>query len=435
MSEWKEPVRSSARALLAAALVCAAPVSDAAELRVGFGTSPLPARVDGAMGGFGSLITRRGEGTLDPPEARALVLEQGELRVAIVALDIVIARPNVRDDVLEQVAGLDLDLLALVATHSHSGPGGYIPGFIAARVTAGEYDPKQPARLARAAAKALERAVTDLAPARLSSGNSPLALARNRRYADVGAEDELAVLRADFADGREPVVLFAYGAHASLITARNHLYSADWPGAARRALAAKGWRAIYVPGPLGDQEPDVDSGFWPSVETEFAVTAEYGRSIAAAVQAEAESQTPLPDAELSALERWVEPPPVEVRPFCVLWWTKPIVSSSIADFLSKRVPIQVVRAGNAELLLLPAEPGAATGEDIRRTIPAQRTRFVVSHVNDWVGYVADPLSYERGGYEACFSFYGPGMASWLTRQSSDTVELLDARDAESEAGR
>jgi hypothetical protein len=56
-------------------------------------------------------------------------------------------------------------------------------------------------------------------------------------------------------------------------------------------------------------------------------------------------------------------------------------------------------------------------------------------VNDWVGYVADPLSYERGGYEACFSFYGVGMASWLTQQSSESVELLDAREAESEAGR
>jgi hypothetical protein len=151
------------------------------------------------------------------------------------------------------------------------------------------------------------------------------------------------------------------------------------------------------------------------------------------VKTAAESLTPQPDAELSALERWVDPPAVEVRPFCVLWWTKPLVSSSIARFLSKRVPFQVVRAGNAELLLLPAEPGVVTGEDIRKTIPAQRTRFVVSHVNDWVGYVADPKSYERGGYEACFSFYGPGMASWLTKQSSETVGLLDARDAESEA--
>ena len=434
-------MRRSARALLAAALLCVAPVSGAAELRVGFGSSPLPARIDGAMGGFGGLITRRGEGTLDPPEARALVLEQGELRIAIVALDIVIARPNVRDDVLEQVAGLDLDLLALVATHSHSGPGGYIPGFLAARVTAGEYDPKQPARLARATAKALERAVLDLAPARLSSGNSLLALARNRRHKEAGAETELAVLRADFADGREPVVLFAYGAHASLITARNHLYSADWPGAARAALAEKGWRSIYVPGPLGDQEPDVDFGFWPTVETERAVATEYGRAVAAAVQTEAESLTPQPDAALSALERWVEPPPVEMRPFCVLWWTHPLVRGSIAEFLSKRVPIQVVRAGDAELLLLPAEPGTATGREIRQTIPAQRTRFVVSHVNDWVGYVADPMSYERGGYEACFSFYGPGMAGWLTRQSSETVDLLDVRglgdlrDAQPEARR
>jgi len=422
-------VRPSARVLLAAALVLAAPAAGAEELRAGFGSASLPARVDGAMGGFGGLTTRRAEGTLDPPEARALVLERGELRVAIVALDIVIARPNLRDALLEEVAPLGFDLLAVIATHTHSGPGGYIPGYVAERLTAGEYDPKQPALLAHAAARALDRAVADLATARLASGNAPLTLARNRRFADGATENELAVLRADFADGRAPIVLFAYGAHASIVTSGSRLYSADWPGAAREQLAANGWRAIYLPGPLGDQEPDVDFGFWPSLDSEREIAKDYGHAIAGAVQSAADSLAPQADAELSALERWVESPPVQVRRFCALWWTKPLVSGSIDRFLSTRVPFQVLRAGNAELLFVPAEPGAAVGLDLRAGIPAPRTRFVVVHANDWLGYVVDPQSYARGSYEACLSFHGSGMAHWLVLQSTNAIDLLDARDA------
>ena len=400
----------------------------AAELRAGLGVASLPARVGGAMGGFGGLTTRRAGGTLDPPQARAVVLEQGELRVAIVALDIVIPRPNLRDALLEDVAPLGFDLLALVATHTHSGPGGYLPGFLAERVTGGEFDPEQPARLARAAALALKRAVADLAPAKLASGHATLRLARNRRFANGATDDQLPVLRADFADGRAPIIVFAYGAHASLLSPRGGLYSADWPGAARAALEAKGWRALYLPGPLGDQEPKVDLGFWPSVATERTKTTEYGSAVANAVVTEAESLTPLPDAPLAALERWVEPPEVQLRRFCPLWWAKPLVSGTVDSFISKRVPMQVVRAGDAELLFLPAEPGASTGIELRAGTPVRRTRFVVDHANDWLGYVVDAQAFERGGYEACFSFFGPGMAQWLTTQANETIGLLDARD-------
>ena len=422
------PDLSAALGTLVAALLLAATPARAAELRAGLGVSPLPTPVGGAMGGFGGLVTRRAEGTLDPPQARALVLEQGELRVAIVALDIVIPRPNLRDALLEQVAGLDVDLLALVATHTHSGPGGYLPGFLAERVTGGEYDPEQPARLARAAASALELAVADLAPASIASGHAPLELARNRRFADGATDDQLPVLRLDFADGRAPIVVFAYGAHASLLSPQSDLYSADWPGAARASLEAKGWRPLYLAGPLGDQEPNVDLGFWPSVETERAKTSEYGDAIASAVLGVAESIAPQSDAPLEALERWVEPPEVALRRFCALWWTKPFVTGTVDAFLSKRVPLQVVRAGEAEFLFLPAEPGASTGAALRAGTPAQRTRFVVDHANDWLGYVVDEQSFERGGYEACFSFFGPGMAQWLTVQANETIGLLDARD-------
>jgi len=60
--------------------------------------------------------------------------------------------------------GGGIDLLALVATHTHSGPGGYLQGFIPERFTAGAYDPAMPARLAHAAAQAVKRGVADLAP-------------------------------------------------------------------------------------------------------------------------------------------------------------------------------------------------------------------------------------------------------------------------------
>jgi hypothetical protein len=267
----------------------------------------------------------------------------------------------------ERRALLDVDVLALVATHTHSGPGGYLPGWLPARLTAGDYDPEMPGRLAHAAAEAVKRAVADLAPARLASRNAPLALARNRRYADGPSDGELALLRADFSDGRTPIVLFNYGVHATVLSPRNHLLSADWPGAARAELAANGFRAIFVPGPLGDQEPAIDLGYWNDDAQERAAMRDFGVKMAQAVLVEARAATPGADpSELAALERWVDVPAPQFRSFCALWWLSPAVGSTLEEFVSKRVPFQAIRAGNAELATVPAEPdpnnpGASAG--------------------------------------------------------------------------
>ena len=223
-------------------------------------------------------------------------------------------------------------------------------------------------------------------------------------------------------------MLFVYGVHATALSPRNHLLSADWPGAAREELAANGFRAIFVPGPLGDQEPAIDLGYWNDDAQERAAMADFGKKMAHAVEIEAKAATPGSDpAELAALERWVDTPKPQLRTFCSLWWLSPFVDSSLEEFVSKRVPFQAIRAGNAELATVPAEPGAAVGVELRKRLPRERTPFVIAHANDWLGYVVDPETYRRGGYEACLDLLGPETASWLVDSAAETARLLDER--------
>ena len=419
--------RARASALGAAALLALAAGARADGLRAGFGTAPLPVRTGESMGGYGGLSTRRADGVLDPPEARALVLEDSGARVGIVALDVVIARPSLRELVVDGTRDLHLDWLALVATHTHSGPGGYLPGWLSERLTAGEFEPNMPGALAHAASQALALAVRDLAPATLSSGNAVVRLARNRRFADGANESELALLRADFAGARPPVLLFEFGVHATVLSADNHQLSADWPGVARSELAAAGWRALFVPGPLGDQEPAVDLPALASLDEERAALVEFGHRFAREADAAARALAPAVPAPLVSVERWVDTPPPQLRSFCSLWWLSPLVSSSLDAFVSKRVPFQGLRAGGAELVTVPAEPISAVGSAIRAVLPTGRTRFVVAHANDWLGYVVDPPTYERGGYESCLCLFGAGTSKWLIDSAAATVRALDLR--------
>lgn len=425
--------RSSRIALLLALLAVRAlepSPAHAGELRAGLGVAALPAPPGGPLGGYGGLLDRRAEGKLDPPEARALVLEQAEQRVGLVSIDVVIAHASLREDLRAAAAPLGVQLLLLVATHTHSGPGGYLQGWLAERVTAGRFDPAAREGIAQAAALALSRAVDDLAPAVASSAEVELAQARNRRFPGGPHETSLPVLRLDFADGRAPAVIFAYGAHPTLLSPRSRDYSADYVGTARAALAARGWRALFLPGPLGDQAPTAEE--WPSeVAAQRAQTHAVGARVAEAVAAAlALARSGSRAAEpLSAVERWSEAPAVRVRRFCALWWLAPLARSSLDGFLSSRVPFAAISVGGASLAAVPAEPTAELGAAIRSEIGGGRTRFAIAHAGDWIGYAVTPEAWQAGTYEACLSLYGPDFGPWLVEQVRQTLRLLDSRRA------
>jgi hypothetical protein len=368
---------------------------------------------------------------LDPPEARALVLAKDGLRVALVSMDLVVIRPALRKELGDAVPDLDLDALILVATHTHSGPGGYMPGRLPARIVAGSYQPGISRGLVLAAQQALRRAVEDLAPAHVVAGSAELGLARNRRDSDGPHETSLPFVRIDFPGEQRPILLFAYGAHPVVLSPKSQAYSADYVGATRAWLASHGWRSLFLPGPLGDQEPKSELGpLWPrDVGKQRAQVVEIGAVLAEAVQRRA-LELPAPDfatnsdVRLAAVHNWIDLPEARIRRFCTIWWFSPFVKGTLHGFLSRRAPIHAVRIADAQIIALPGEPVHAVGREIREQLDSRGPVFVVAHANDWIGYVVSEQGYRRGGYEACLSFHGADLAKQLVDAAVAVGEQL-----------
>lgn len=357
-----------------------------------------------------------------------MVLERAGLRVSVVALDILIARPSLRDPLLERAAALEIASLILVATHTHSGPGGYLRGMLAERTTGGGYREETPPALVEAAADALETAVGDLHTVVPAALEVELELAENRRAEGGPAERSLPVLRLEPRRGGDPILVFAYGMHPVVRSPVGRLYSADYVGIARRALARQGMRALFLPGPLGDQNPKSELGpLWSGdFELEARQTREIGNTLAEAVSKAAAEARP-GTGELLAMESWAEPPRVRVRRFCALWWLQPLLGRSLRSFLSQRIPLHALAIGSTRFLALPLEPSSAIGARIRALVAPDRVPFVVAHANDWLGYAVEPEQYRRGGYEACLSLHGPELAGWLVERAGETLRRLEAK--------
>jgi hypothetical protein len=405
------------------ALLAALPCRSAAaqELRAALGVAALP--TPSALAGYGGIFERKAEGVLDAPEVRALVLERGELRVAIVAFDLLLIRPELRARLLASETARELDGLILVATHTHSGPGGYIPGWLPGRVTGARFQPDVVAQLVDAAESALARASAQLGPASAGSAHTELALAENRRRSDGARETALELVRIE-PGGQQPIALLVYAAHPTVLSARNRAFSADYPGAVRRWLGTRGWRALFAQGPLGDQRPDEslapEAAEPPEIEARHVEAV--GEALGSAALRSLAGMETRADAALAFAERSVAAPQPRPRRGCALWWLSPITRPALRRLASPRVEVQALRIGDTRLLFVPAEPSSDVGTQLR----AGERIGVVSLANDWIGYLVSPAEYRSGGYEACMSFAGPQGASWLAREAAATLELLDA---------
>src|SRR5580700_6978200 len=107
------------RTLIMVALAVAAPLG-AAELRAGVAKADLDPPMGIPMAGYGA--ARFAKGTLDPLEARVLVLSDGRRTIAFVTLDLCFTfDPPVMEQIRLQARGA-VDEVIFHASHTHSGP-------------------------------------------------------------------------------------------------------------------------------------------------------------------------------------------------------------------------------------------------------------------------------------------------------------------------
>ena len=124
---------------LAAIALAGAPVR-AGELRAGVAKVDITQPVGTPLGGYGDRKGMPSTGVHDPIMAKALVLDDGAMRIAIVTTDLVGIAPEVKPRVA-QLANFPAEKLLLCASHTHSGPGAFGKGAFAT-IVLGKYDEK-----------------------------------------------------------------------------------------------------------------------------------------------------------------------------------------------------------------------------------------------------------------------------------------------------
>jgi len=261
-------------ALLTALACLAASTASAAALKAGVEKVEITPPPGVLMWGYFDRRTPA-QSTLDPLYARVLVLELGETRVALVALDLGRTFGPASLERLRQAVAKSSGVtnLLVVASHTHAGPvilddypGGEAPAWETADLE----------KIERAIDGAHQHAVD----ARLGTGHGIAYIGYNRRRVNPDGtvtmfwtnptqvptspvDPTVSVLRVDTVDGKPLAVLVNYACHAVVFGADNLQYSADFPGVMTQTVekamgdtaGAPPPLAVFLQGAPGDINP------------------------------------------------------------------------------------------------------------------------------------------------------------------------------------
>jgi hypothetical protein len=400
--------------------------ASSAALQAGEGTVDTTPPPGIEMAGFHRPLgyERRIAGIRQPTAARALVLQVGDARAAIVSLDIAGVSREFAGRVQRRVAnrvGIPAASVRVAATHTHS-----MPTFRYLRQW-GAIPPKYMAKVEDDCVRAVERAQGDLAPAELHVGRARVVGGNFNRTTSTWKTDEQfgpdsndserwldTMLHALLFErsGKRSLLWYHFSAHPVCYT--DDQAGPDWLGlVAERTRAHQKLSPSFLQGHAGDVNPGPGKP-WLGVPEQVAEAVHAGleRAVDGAKPVKVdvlqmrsrEIQVPLDVPLLQArLEQYRKDPSqctrgsyVDAR-FAADW------AESAAQWDPERttlaVPISALHLGEVGVLFHPAELYSCYGLAIRRDSPLDPT-LVVGYTDDLIGYLPDPNAYEAGEYAA-----------------------------------
>ncbi len=347
--------------------------------------------VSGGMGPIQPATIKQGELTV-----RALVFEDGDLKVALVSTDFLGFPAVLGDRVRALIKGIPGDNVLIGATHTHSAPEAY--GFPDGKGGTGS-DLNYLDRVVAQTAEAVNEAVARLQPAalKIATGEAKGQIAYNY-YAPDLYDPRASVIQALGADGRPFATLVNYAVHPEVIGSGRGICSPDLVGPLYdRIAAAGGGTGIFMNGAQGgmvtadNRRPGGEVNSWSECVRIGQLLADECLRLVQAVPSQ-------PNPRLQVEMRRVKFPVDSPGLLAVLKNSPLGYQTDAAGMISTRV--HLVNLGNAQILTIPGEALPNIGYYLKRRMRGAHN-LLFGLTNDAFGYLlteVDWSSFKRYEY-------------------------------------
>lgn len=391
-------------------LLMAAPANQK-QVRAGFATADLTPERPLEMGGFGMNLGRTGDAVRDRLLSRAVVIELGREKIAIVGCDLGGIRAEAVAEarrLIQKGTGIDAGRIMIGATHTHSAP-------VAAHwIGVGREDAGYLAALPAKIAFAVIAANARLEPVSLAYGEAPVdGVARNREYPNGPLDPNIRVLKFSRTGGQLAGFIANYSVHPVVMAEKTRMFTGDLTGVATDKAAAAYPKAvgIFLQGSCGDINPIY--AHMPQQESLEKLELLAGR-LAGSLRGALDAARPFPAGGLGMRSRQIGLPLVPPQKEFVFermasaerWLNHPDLPAGLRQDAQFRLDsaravlarfqreprdqrlteIQVARIGDVLILANPGETFQIFGQQAAGQIAGYRV-MVSGYTNDYAGYI------------------------------------------------
>lgn len=355
-----------------------------------------------ARAGFGPWKPKVG-GTVMPLHARALILEQGDLRIGVVSLEILLIPAALRQRILDGLAELELGELVVLATHTHSSLGGYDGRWISQLGGTGRFREDVERAVAEAAISALREAARARVEVSVHGATGTAAELVYSRVGDMAADAELTRLQLRAVD-RPVAEWLVVSAHPTFWSEEE--LSPDYPGFLSDRFEKEGGPVTLVSmGAVGN-----GSAHGEAAEPYAQALAERMGSLV---------PTPSQGALAIARAETLLPRPDSSR--LVPSFFRRAGDNFLCASAPTRASVTLLELGGLRLALLPGEITEEAATELRAAVRADR---VLSLADDYLGYIESPGRLQDGTGESRRQFFSAELARALRTAGEHASQAL-----------
>jgi len=389
------------------------------KITAGYGESIITPPLGVELCGYGFYLERRAESVSDDLKARAVCVSADKKTLFLIACDLIGFDAETSDRIRGAIASehhIPQENVLLACTHTHSGPA------TASLHGCGEMAPEYVRQLPELIVEAARRAARDRTPCEVTNGSEQSEpIGYNRRFKIFQPIDPT-ISAVIFERENFPICIFSYACHAVTL-GPNTAVSADWPGAAARAMEREGYHCVCFQGFCGDIDPVCNLNKWGGGTPEDLAL--YGNILKYHLLNITNNNRPEKSPVLAAAERRISLP-LAVPPdkgalgkeyrelrsekndrswekFADEWRrsTETVLDRFHAHPYLDNVPVQAMRLGKMNLLALPGEIFCEYGLKLRSQFPPF---MAIGYANGNTGYWPVKTAFDNAGdYAACLA--------------------------------
>lgn len=393
-----------------------------------------PLEMKYSLGGYGDRMSKPAEGIHDIIWAKAVVINDGTKKYAVVTMDLLGLPPNVKPAVVDKLGDESWgeDNIMLLPSHSHA----------SLDMTAlndknnlnspqiGIFQPELLNFIVEKLAKSIEEADKDLQPVKIGTGRRVIDNRNRNRRQDPDVDRELTVTRIDLAGGKPLAVLVNWSAHPTFMDDSDMWISAGWPGYLQRELEAwigQGVTVMYYNGAQGDISPTPPSN---KVGSNYERAEAYGRQMAMPaldifnrIKSKSKAVLDYNFITVNLPERKAHPDFMETGGE-EYGMSEEVVKIVLEMMCPASTKIGAVRIGDLVIVGAPGELAAGLGLEIKNKLSQAGAKYPVigGLANEWISYILSAEQYNgKGGYEASVSFYGESFGEIIVKSMKETA--------------